>query len=224
MSDALRATQQFYGRWAQLYDLVATAPGVTSWRRRVVEMLDLSPGDTVIEMGCGTGANFPYLRERVGAEGTVLGIDLVPEMLGQARRRVQEEGWKNVHVAQADARTPPIEGVDAIVSTFLVGMLTDPASAVRTWIEHTEPGGRIAIMNAGRSDKLLALPLNLAFRAFVRLTAPGGRTTTKSPVRELEARWAAAREAVLEGTRDHETATMGLGFVVLASGRVPDPS
>ena len=221
MADGIAATQRFYGRWARLYDLVATAPGVTSWRKRVVEMLDLSPGDTVVEMGCGTGANFPYLRDGVGPDGTVFGIDLVPEMLGEARRRIRKRGWENVHVARGDATQPPIGEVDAVVSTFLVGMLADPASAVRNWIDHVEPGGRVAIMNARRSDRLVAAPLNLGFRLFVRLSLPSGKATRKSPVRELETRWEAARDAVLEGTVDHETDELGLGFIPIASGRVP---
>jgi ubiquinone/menaquinone biosynthesis C-methylase UbiE len=220
MSDRLQATQQFYGRWAQLYDLVATAPGVTSWRKHVVEMLSLSPGETVVEMGCGTGANFPYLRERVGSTGRVFGIDLVPKMIEQARRRIERRGWKNVYVACGDAVQPPIAQVNAIVSTFLVGMLENPGRAVRTWIEHLEPGGRIAIMNAGRSDRLVALPLNLVFRVFVRLTAPDGRKLARSPTRELEARWENARNAVLEETVDYETGDQGLGFIRLACGRV----
>ena len=221
MSDGIAATQRFYGRWARIYDRVATAPGVTSWRERVVETLSLTPGDTVVEMGCGTGANFPYLREAVGPGGAVVGVDLVPEMLGQARERIDRRGWENVHVVQADATRPPVGDVDAVVSTFLIGMLADPASAVRTWIDRVAPGGWIAVMNARRSERALAAPLNLAFRAFVRLALPSGKATPRSPARELERRWEAARDALLEGTVDHERDTQGLGFIALASGRVP---
>lgn len=218
----LQSTQQFYTRWARLYDLVATAPGVTSWRERVVEMLALSPGDTVVEMGCGTGANFPYLREAVGPEGRVIGIDLVGGMLGEARRRIDRRGWENVAVVRGDANRPPIETADAIVSTFLVGMLEEPKGAVRNWLTHLEPGGTIAIMNAGRSDRSVALPLNLLFRLFVRLTAPGRRLMRDSAAGALEARWDAAVDGLLEGTVDHERAQMGLGFIRAARGRMPE--
>ena len=79
MTGDVSTAQAFYGRWARLYDLIATFPGVGSWRARAVDSLGLSAGDRVVEMGCGTGANFPYLRERVGPEGQVVGslrIDL----------------------------------------------------------------------------------------------------------------------------------------------------
>ena len=222
MSNQLQTTQQFYNRWARLYDRIATAPGVTSWRRRATETLSLSAGDTVVEMGCGTGANFPALREAVGPTGTVVGVDLVGGMLAQARRRIDREGWANVHVVRGDATQPPVDRADAAVSTFLIGMLADPATAVRTWIELVEAGGRLTIMNAARSEHPLATPLNLAFRGFVRLAAPGEKTAPGSPVQELEARWETARKALFAETVDHVGHRLGGGFIRLASGRVPE--
>jgi len=222
MSDSIDLTHTFYGRCAQLYDLAANVPGVRSWRDRAAGALDLAPGDTVVEMGCGTGANFPHLRERVGPAGRVVGVDVVPAMLGRARSRIDRAGWENVHAVRGDATRPPVAGADAVLSTFLVGMLDAPGPAVREWVRLVRPGGRIALLNAGRSDRPVALPLNLLLRAFVRLTAPGRRTSSTAPVRTLEARWTGAREALLEGTVDHREARFGLGVVRLASGRVPD--
>jgi phosphatidylethanolamine/phosphatidyl-N-methylethanolamine N-methyltransferase len=222
MADQPDLSATFYGTAAGLYDLVATAPGVRSWRRRTVETLDLSPGDTVVEMGCGTGANVPYLREQVGSDGTVVGVDLVPAMLRQARERVDREGWENVHVVQGDATQPPIAAADALVSTFVVGMLSDPAAAARTWVRCVAPGGRVTLLNAGRSPRMVGLPLNLALRLFVRLSAPGRRFQFRSPTRDLEGRWDEAREALFEGTVDHHQERLGAGLIPLVSGRVPD--
>jgi len=225
-------SESYYNRFASLYDHVATGPGVTAWRERVASSLDLSSGETVVEMGCGTGANFPALRQQVGASGRVLGVDLVPGMLGEARRRIERNGWANVDVVRGDATRPPvaraeavgepIEGVDAVVSTFLTGMLPDPAAAVREWLGIVDPGGRVALLNAGRTDRPLARPLNLPFRLFVRAGAPGARLGAESAAARLESRWEAASEALLEGTVDHEQDRLGLGFVRLASGRVPE--
>ncbi len=223
MSD-VELTHTFYGRCAQVYDLVATAPGVRSWRERAAESLALSPGDTVVEMGCGTGANFPHLRERVGAGGQVVGVDLVGAMLEQAQGRIDRAGWENVHAVRADATDPPVEAADAVLSTFLVGMLPSPKKNIRTWAKIVEPGGRITLLNAGRSDRALALPINLLLRGFVRLTAPGNRTSAEAPVKELEGRWGGAREALFEGTVDHREVQFGLGILRLASGRVPGDS
>ncbi|MEF8812458.1 MAG: methyltransferase domain-containing protein [Halovenus sp.] len=216
------ATESFYNRWARLYDHVATASGVQSWRERAAKTLALSPGDTVVDLGCGTGANFPHLQERVGRDGRVVGIDIVPGMLAGARERIRREGWTSVHAVRGDATRPPVPEVDGLLSTFLVGMLPNPETAVRTWIQCVAPGGRVTLLNAVRSDRRLAAPLNLAFRGFVRATAPGSRLRRRSPAKTLEARWDAAREALFEGTVDQIDCRLAGGFVVLASGRVPE--
>lgn len=222
MSDRPTLSATFYGTAAGLYDLVATAPGIRSWRARAVETLDLDRGDTVVEMGCGTGANFPALREAVGATGRVVGVDLVPAMLRRAQRRVDDAGWENVQVVRGDATQPPVAAADGLVATFVVGMLDDPSAAVRTWIRCVDAGGRVTLLNAARTRQGYARVLNVPFRLFVRLGAPGGRLGLRSPAKRLEQRWERARDALLEGTTDHHGQRLGLGLVPLASGQVPE--
>ena len=218
MRNDVGATQAFYGRWAGAYDWLATAPGVDSWRDRAADALELEPGDTVVEMGCGTGANFAQLRECVGAEGCVVGVDLTRGMLRRASERVDRAGWENVHLVQADARRPPVDGpVDAVLATFVVGMFADPRPAVNRWVDLLAPDGRIALLNAGRSDRWVATALNLGFRAFVRVAAPGdGRV---SPTKSLERRVATARDVVYSTCRDHGYEEFGLGYLGLAWGQ-----
>ena len=219
----LAAAQQFYTRWARGYDALADLPGVAGLRRRIAAALDPDPGDVVVDMGCGTGATLPYLRRRVGSGGSVVGVDLTPGMLGVARDRVAGADWDSVAVLAGDATRPPLRGpVDAVVATFLVGMLEDPAAAVERWCDHLRPGGRLALLNASRSPHPAATPLNLLFRGFVRAAAPGGRTTGKSPAAELEARVDAARDALAARASSHEERRLGLGYVRLVSGRLPD--
>jgi ubiquinone/menaquinone biosynthesis C-methylase UbiE len=214
------AAQQFYTRWARIYDLLARAPGVRSWRASAADALALSPGDTVVEMGCGTGANFPHLRERVGPDGRVVGVDLTPGMLGVARRRVDRAGWDNVGVVAGDAARPPVRAADAVVATFLVGMLEDPAAAVGEWCDLLPADGRVVLLNASRSPRRAAVPLNLLFRLFVRAAAPGGRATSESPARALEGKIDAARDALAARAVSQEERRLGLGFVRLVRGRL----
>jgi len=216
---------RFYNRWARLYDVVATVPGVRSWRERAAEALGLGPGDTVVEMGCGTGANLPYLRERVGSGGRVLGLDLAPGMLDRAGERVRRAGWANVTLLAGDATAPPVdEDVDAILATFVVGMLEDPATTVGEWLDHLRPGGRLVLLNAGRSRHPVASPLNLLFRAFVRLNAAGERTARESPARALERKFDAARDTLAERSVAVTEERFGVGYVRLVGGRLPDGS
>lgn len=215
----------FYGRWAPLYDAIATAPGVGAWRAAAVDALDLSRGDTVVEMGCGTGANIPYLREQVGRDGHVVGIDLTQPLLDRARMRVERAGWTNVSLAQGDASRPPLTRTNAILATFVVGLLPDPARAVETWCEMATD--RIALLDGASSPHSLGRLLNPLFGAFVTAGAPTdslGQTIRRLPVstdnrRRLDATIRASRNALCEHTTDRHYETFGLGFVGLLSGR-----
>ncbi|MGQ3412198.1 class I SAM-dependent methyltransferase [Natrinema sp. LN54] len=179
------SAQEFYGRWARLYDFVARrTPGIAGLRSRAAAACRLDPGDTVVEMGCGTGANLPYLRERVGPEGTVVGIDFTRPVLERARAATA--AYDNVHVLQGDATQPPIrsggsgalnavadgDAIDAVLATFVVGMLADPADAVDDWCDLVGPDGTVVLANAARSREWYAPPVNAVFRAIVVLSTP----------------------------------------------------
>ncbi len=216
-------TASFYGRWAGLYDRIATAPGVGRWRRAVAERV-AEPGATVVEMGCGTGANLPYLRERVGPEGRVVGVDITGPLLTRARDRTA--AFDNVAVVRGDATRPPIADCDAVVSTFVCGMFEDPAAVVDGWCDLVGAGGRIAVLNATETTAPLGRPLNPLFRGFTAAGAPSMgaldalRATTGCVELPLSERVEASREALFERTVERRFETFALGFVGLASGRV----
>mgnify|MGYP000023550604 CR=1 FL=1 len=218
----VRAVQRFYGRWARYYDVLADSTIVGRWRERVVEGLALDPGDVVVEMGCGTGANLPLLRDRVGPSGTVIGVDLTPGMLREARRWIERGGWSNVHLLEGDATRPPISaGVDAVLGTFVVGLFDEPASVIDEWVSLLGPSGRIAILEAGPSDRRAAVPLNLAFRAFTRFSAPSSRRAVESPASVLGHRIRLARDRLDARTTDTVHHEFGLGFLSHSAGCRP---
>lgn len=66
------------------------------------EALDLAPGNTVLDIPCGTGQSLAGLVEGVGPTGTVLGLDASNGMLGKARARIEANGWSQVFVGQCD--------------------------------------------------------------------------------------------------------------------------
>ncbi|MCU4718959.1 class I SAM-dependent methyltransferase [Halapricum hydrolyticum] len=219
MSDMSRVTD-FYEGLASWYDPLATAPVVRGWRAMAAEELSLSAGDTVVEMGCGTGANLPYLRERVGSEGRVVGIDLTPGMLDRARTRIERAGWANVSVCRGDAARPPVTEADAVLGSFVVGLFDDPATTVDRWLDVLRPDGRIAILEAGRSERTVAAPLNLAFRLFLRFSSPGGWQRGRSPARELDRKITTAQEVIAARTVERRYRTAALGLVSVTSGRL----
>ena len=86
-----------YQRWAKVYDLMVcfyylVGMPIGHWRRLAVDALALRPGDTVVEIGCGTGLNFALLEQIVGGEGNIIGVDISEAMLERARERVHSAG------------------------------------------------------------------------------------------------------------------------------------
>jgi ubiquinone/menaquinone biosynthesis C-methylase UbiE len=223
--DGVAATQQFYTRWAGLYDALATrTPGIGSLRSRAAERLAPDRGDTVVEMGCGTGANLSHLRERVGPGGTVVGVDFTPGMVATASERVAREGWTNVHVVRGDATRPPLAAgdADALLSSFVVGMLAAPDAAVADWTDLVGTGGRVALLDLARSTRTVGAPLNALFRAFVVASSPPGTRERHggSPGGVLDRRVAAAHRTLFDRCSGVDHSTHALGFVRLSSGTV----
>ncbi|SDM08391.1 Methyltransferase domain-containing protein [Halogranum gelatinilyticum] len=221
-ADGVAATQSFYSRWAQLYDALAShTPGIGGLRARAADRLQLSTGDTVVEMGCGTGANFSYLRERVGPEGAVVGVDLTPGMLGPARARINRAGWANVHVVAGDATRPPVTDADAVFASFVSGMLGEPATVVDDWADLVGPGGRVGLLDLARSTSTLGRPVNALFAGLVFAGLPSKRPADAlAAPRTLDARVVAAQRALRDRCRDVTYSTHALGFARLAAGTV----
>lgn len=227
--DPAGSAQDFYTRWARLYDLLAThGPGVRALRERAVQRLAPRPGDTVVDLGCGTGATLPLLREAVGPDGRVVGIDFAPGPARVASERASE--WSNVHVLRGDATQPPLSALssslspdspDAILASFVVGMLADPGAVVRRWADLVGSDGRLALLDLARSTGLPGRLLNPGFALATRLSAPPGTAERHgSPTRVLDERVAEAHWTLFEVCADVERSTHALGFVRLSGGRV----
>jgi demethylmenaquinone methyltransferase/2-methoxy-6-polyprenyl-1,4-benzoquinol methylase len=83
------------------YKSVASIPeGFLSFtkkiRLRAIKFLNLKEGNSVIDVGCGTGASFPFLEEVVGKSGTILGVEPSHSMMKGAEARIAHEQWENI--------------------------------------------------------------------------------------------------------------------------------
>ncbi|SFR49616.1 class I SAM-dependent methyltransferase [Halogeometricum limi] len=120
-------------------------------RARGVASLALSPGDAVLDVGCGPGVNFPALREDVGPAGAVVGVDDSEGMCRRARTRIAENGWQNVHVVRADAARVPVGGpnapFDAAYATLSLTAMPDAERVVRAVHDALRPGGRFVVVD-----------------------------------------------------------------------------
>jgi demethylmenaquinone methyltransferase/2-methoxy-6-polyprenyl-1,4-benzoquinol methylase len=134
-----------YKNYARTYDQEQKRnPGAEAGRERVIERLALQPGDVVLDVGCGTGLNFDAIESAIGPQGRLIGIDLSPDMLTQARERVADRGWTNVTLIESpiDAASIP-EPADAVLFCMTHDILQTPA-ALGNVFAHAKPGARVA--------------------------------------------------------------------------------
>jgi SAM-dependent methyltransferase len=119
-------------------------------RRRAVAALGLKAGDTVLEIGAGTGRNFPYLVEAVGPSGTVIGVDASKGMLAEARKLIEHHGWSNVELLHQDATQLEVDrDLDGVLFSFSYSALPEPRPALaRAW-ERLHPSSRAVVMDMG---------------------------------------------------------------------------
>ncbi len=136
---------------ARVYDVVSMErlvyrPG----RRAAIQALNLTPGARMLDVGCGTGLNFPYLAAAVGTAGQLVGVDASEAMLRQARRRVAGSGWPTVTLAEGDAAmldTLVAGDFDAVLFTYSLSVISDWRTAwERAWAL-LRPGGRVAVVD-----------------------------------------------------------------------------
>lgn len=119
-------------------------------RRRAIGTLDPTPGERIVEIGCGTGNGFPSLRDGVGPRGTVVGLEASRGMVRSARDRVRSGRWRNVHVVRGDAREPPVapESFDAAYAAMSLSAVPDPTGAIEATRRALRPGGRYVVLDA----------------------------------------------------------------------------
>lgn len=148
--------EHIYQKWAKVYDgltPIYLLGNEKRLRRETIDSLHLQPGQTVLDIACGTGRNFPMILEKIGPAGKLVGVDYTAAMLARAQLRVDRKGWENVELIQSDAAGIDLgRNFDAALCTLAIGVIPDYRSALDRMVEHVKPGGRLAIGDAKRSS------------------------------------------------------------------------
>ncbi|MDN5769889.1 MAG: methyltransferase domain-containing protein [Microlunatus sp.] len=139
---------------------------------------DLRPGESVLDVGCGTGPTTVAAAQAVGRQGRVVGIDLSPQMIDTARERSGVDGpdagaleWR---VADAQTYGFGAEAFDAVISRFGLMFFSDPVAAFANLAQATRPGGRLAAVVWQIRDRapIFAVPYRCAQTVLDRCRLP----------------------------------------------------
>jgi demethylmenaquinone methyltransferase/2-methoxy-6-polyprenyl-1,4-benzoquinol methylase len=206
-----------YRRKAKHYDITSRfypAPGYPqrAQRIRAVQALGLRPGDSVIDIACGTGLNFPLIEEVIGPGGRIVGVDLTDAMLDRAQNRIETNGWSNIGLVQADAADFdfPTE-VDAILSTYALSQVPECAEVIAHGAAALSGGGRWVVLDLKVPDNTPRWLAGLG-TAIVRRFASIDEWIMRRP-------WEAIRTAMQEELADLSWTELACGTAFLAAGR-----
>ncbi|RLM53599.1 class I SAM-dependent methyltransferase [Halobellus sp. Atlit-31R] len=213
-SETLRRIQESYGTWAPLYDWFArVTASVGGVRAGCVAALDLDPGATVVEFGCGPGVNLAALRRAVGPDGRVVGVDVTGPMLERAQARIDRRGWQNVSLVRADATAPPITSADGVLATFVTSLFADPYAVVSRWCDLADG---VAVANFAPRGSPIA---NAALDAFVRLNGRLFDVESDDALALLEERTTRSQRALVDCMDTVTTRTHVFGTITVTAGR-----
>jgi len=146
----VRSRFDFWGRtglYGALFGLSFGRSG-RRLRRQLVDELAPARGARVLDMATGTGELLPYLAERVGDAGRVVGLDLSDGMLGRARKRTRH--LRAVELVRADAAALPFAdgSFDVVLSTYALSCIADVEPVIAEMARVMAPGGRIGVAEA----------------------------------------------------------------------------
>ncbi len=110
-------------------------------------LLELQPGETVLDLGSGGGIDCFLAARQVGPEGHVIGVDMTPEMIARARRNAESVGADNVEFRLGEIEHLPVadETVDAIISNCVVNLVPDKGQVFRDAFRVLNSGGRLSV-------------------------------------------------------------------------------
>lgn len=163
MTDAIKhsvvpRTNGLVIHWAARYDLLAwllTRGREGAFRERLISLADLQSGNSVLDIGCGTGTLAIAATRHVGPTGTVYGIDASPQMIARATRKATKAGAPALFRLAAAENLPfPDARFDVVLSTLMLHHLprTTRQQCAIEIRRVLKPGGRVLAVDFGRAQ------------------------------------------------------------------------
>ena len=143
----------FFDERASTWEERCYPPGARESLRQLVPLFGVKKGDTMLDMGTGTGILAPYLRELAGPEGMLLSMDVSMEML---RHAAQKEAYDNGLLMQATAMRLPVQdaSIDIVICFAAFPHFSDKQYALNEMYRVLRPGGRLCIAHLLSREEL----------------------------------------------------------------------
>jgi SAM-dependent methyltransferase/TusA-related sulfurtransferase len=130
--------------------LASLPPEAVAWSFGVgspLEHAQLAPGARVLDVGCGGGIDVLLAARRVGPDGHVTGLDLLPEMCARARANATQAGLSNVEIVEGEMEAIPLpdDAVDAIISNGVINLSARKMRALFECARVLRPGGHLCL-------------------------------------------------------------------------------
>ena len=156
--NSVRGTTGRVLHWAVRYDVMAwlfMLGRERAFRERLVGLARLQPGETVLDVGCGTGTLAIVAKRRVGPNGSIYGVDASAEMIDRAKRKARRGGVDvSFRNGVVEALPYPDASFDVVLSTLMLHHLPRKArqECAREIRRVLKPGGRVLIVDFGTGE------------------------------------------------------------------------
>lgn len=140
-----------YNRVAPVFSVGSslTFPHRDYVNRKIIQpRLQLAHGQTVLDLCCGAGLNFPYIEECIGPNGRLVGLDFSDRLIERARALVASSGWENVTLMEGDALELPHllkESVDVVMCSLAMCLISDKRAFLRAIRSVLRRNGQLAV-------------------------------------------------------------------------------
>jgi len=184
--DSVAKVRSRYESASRFYDHIERLPIISSLEKRyrleAVKMLRARAGETLVEIGCGTGVMLA-IASRLYPGTRLVGVDISPRMLEILQNKVL-----GCRAVLADAADLPIEDgfADHVLVAYALTIISDPEGAVKEIYRILKPGGTVAVLDSCRPT---SLPLNLVFPMANLISSTVGYTRMDRDIEKLLMRY-----------------------------------
>jgi arsenite methyltransferase len=121
-----------------------------------LDLAEIAPGETVLDLGSGSGMDTFLASLAAGRDGRVIGVDMTDEQLAKAARLAAEAGIDNAEFRQGYIEEPPVEAesVDCVISNGVINLSADKAAVFAAVARALRPGGRMALADIVSAEQL----------------------------------------------------------------------